>query len=94
MATSPENDDAFQDDDDQNDVDKQVLIDPIKVRVALLSKLLHQIINPLYSATCVKCLGVNVDTNLFMLSMKAKKGKILSSMLSCMYAYQTLRLKI
>jgi len=32
MASSPENDDAFQD-DDQNDVDKQVLIDPIKVSV-------------------------------------------------------------
>ncbi|XP_065888951.1 eukaryotic translation initiation factor 4E type 2-like [Dysidea avara] len=29
MASSPENDDAFQD-DDQNDVDKQVSIDPIK----------------------------------------------------------------
>jgi len=72
MATSPENDDAFQDDDDQNDVDKQVLIDPIKVSAALLSKLLHQIINPLYSATCVQCLGVIVDTNLFMLSMKGK----------------------
>ena len=42
MATSPANDDAFQDDDDQNDVDKQVLIDPIKVSVASLSKLLHQ----------------------------------------------------